>query len=378
MKILFYSIILSFGLTLQASDQKEDLNKAIGDLTLAIKKYKDGLNKKNKPKILKKEKAVQKIEKKIDEKLKEKIEEIDIKPTNFFEIKKEHRILDTIARLLAEELSNDINSPSYSVAWVKNRLGKTALAVAINEKKYLNKGNLVKALRNIRKDSFLLANSTRGDLNKFIKEKVLVLNELIKKIEKTKNKYKFRRLEKEYHLIRKDVDLIKLFQSTLPKGKKYNPKVAKFLNNINKDNCLLLDSYDSIIHSELSVVRYILETNSYFGYIKNSRNEDIPYQYIGSSKKSCAKCVSLINGKNDLIGINNLTDKTHMAIFLRGYNPYAYPGKYFIPGWSKRINNKSEKWIKKQLKDLPWINKLNIGQKFVSKTESLSQSDDEQ
>lgn len=367
MKILFYSLILSFGLTLKAGDQKEeDLNKAINKLTLAINGYTQKLT------LLK--------EKKIKEKAKEKVDEkIEEKPTIFFfVIKKEHRILDTIARLLAQELSNDINSPSYSVAWVKNKSGKTALAVAINEKKYLNKKNLIKALRNIRDNSFSLANYTKGDLDEFIKKNVLALNELVEKIENCKNKNELRRLKKKYHKIRNDVDLIKLFQSTLPKGKKYNPKVAKFLNNINRNNCLLLDSYDSTIHSELSVIRYILETNSYYGYIKNSNGHEIPYQYIGNSKKCCAKCTSLINGKHDLIGINNLTDKTHMAFFFRGHNPYSYPGKYYIPGWSKRINDKPEKWIKKQLKDLPWINKLEKGQKFVLTLEDISQSDDEQ
>jgi len=292
-----------------------------------------------------------------------------------FKLKRKHRTLDRIARLLSRELSGHYKTASYSVAWVKNEYGQPALAISMKND-YVSQKNIIRALENIMKDSRHAADDTPGNLDEVIKKERVSLKKIIAQISTTSDEIKLKKLKKQYYVLRKKIDQLKLFLCTRPAHKKYDRRAGQFFTMIRWDDVLQIGNKHGN-HSELVLVGYVCYNNSILGYIENDRGQKIPYQYIGNSMNTCGSCTALINGNEKITGINNISDENNIAIFTRGHHHHLYFYDFPVPGWACSINKKSYKEILKLMSDSPNINEIPSNRLFVLTTHDVSDSDEE-
>lgn len=235
-------------------------------------------------------------------------------------LSKGHRLLDTIARLIAKELALlDMPAGSLSVALVVDTLGRDQLVVST--KRVVPSSVVIKALKNAYEKSVLLS------------EEILDKNSFMRAEKAQFNKKLGHKSSKDH---RSNVDKIKLI-----KAMKKTPRNAlerrlqKFLLTDDQNFNVLPLSNPFWFHSEINLVDYLREQNAPLGNLPAPNNT--PYQYIGGSLNTCGKCNAIFRGDDGVVGINERPMLSKMLIFTRAFYNCGYPG-YVVPSWSVELN----------------------------------------
>ena len=168
-----------------------------------------------------------------------------INPTQNKLIKKGHRLMDTLARLLSREIGIGIGDTagSISLALIPNN-GDVKLI--ISTKSTRSNKQLLLALQNVIKYSNKLYNSV-NDLNKYIKNEKRNITNII---DQSSNIWKNHR---------QNIDKIKLAIALNARNSVDNIELllVNILNNFNEQNVIILDNPFNL-HSELNIINYLL------------------------------------------------------------------------------------------------------------------------
>jgi hypothetical protein len=249
-------------------------------------------------------------------------------------LEKGHRMLDTLARLVAAELAFD---------W-EHTAGSVSLVLLPQEE---HGGKLVIATRASRANAFL-HKSLALIIDKAIKigttDEAIALKEISKnqyrqiwqEIEKNSNDPHIKHLLNQTRDLRYTIDLATL--SLFLKNPKPDPICAslfKILSSLKDEQIVILENPFNL-HSEMVMAEYLRASKKRLGEIPFMQGK-VPYQYIGGSLLNCAKCDVLLRGDDTIIGLNR-APKVEMVFFTRGSYNILYPN-YLIHRQSCLINN---------------------------------------
>jgi hypothetical protein len=279
------------------------------------------------------------------------------------ELSKEHRLLDTIARLLSQELY----SGSTSVLVVcEDGIDKLLITTKHNRNQEL----VFTALQNMLVTSNKIGKKIDDDFFRKHREDIINISTAREQCSDKEHRFLFGKQKKS----RKKIDHAKLFIAmNNPKSSSaiYN-SIINILNNVTEKNILVVDNPFKL-HSELKAIEYVLHNGLFLDYVTRD-GKQIPYQYIGGSLLTCGKCKALISGNDSIHGINSLSDTNNIAFFTRGSYSAGYPG-YIIPWWAVNVNHNSSRNIRTLLNACPPTQSYSLLEYFNSKEAEMSESE---
>lgn len=316
------------------------------------------------------------------------------------ELKKEHRILDTIARLLIQELRrNGIDLGSVSIALIRED-GIDKLAVAF--KRYPIECEdtewFFQALNNLlyysinswNEEEYISAEKRNFRiamyyLNYPMKNSWASYQKLVARqnIDKTKFK-KF--LLMDFRTLPGN-DICRRIQKIFVE--KYLNERGRLIISANKldaENILLVNNLpvkkNISYHSEIALAEYLLDNRLYLGHLETD-NSIKPYQYIGSSFKMCSMCNAVIRGRiskdgNLLIKGYNQHPDIPLLIFLRGNYDFFYP-KYLITKRTRELNPCELFILEYNLRySSKPSNSVQLGKIIIEQSVDISDTDEEE
>lgn len=285
-------------------------------------------------------------------------------------LEKGHRLLDTLARLLAGEISH-LYSPagSVSVAIVNDKESNDQLI--ISTKKFVPEWLINNAIKKVYENSESFYEKV-ADHNKFIKAQRNFLldnrgHSRFKREREKIDRIKFiRALKKETP----DSALELRFKNLFSRGHDaLNFQVLPNPLNIGNQKNLM------VFHSEINLANFIFANQKPLDTIASSLG-DLPYQYIGGSLKNCGKCNAMFRGWGNIRGINEDFNRYKILIFTAG-NYHFVDGGYTLPHWSMNTNHATAKHLTENLKGIPSIDTISPEQRSSVQQIDLSESDDE-
>ena len=291
-------------------------------------------------------------------------------------LEKVHRLLDTCARLLAREMALGAKNASGSVSLaLVNEQGVYKLLISTKNNR-ANK-DAISSLQNVLYYSNKFAQQI-SDIPGFIRTQKIALKKTQYSIGIGEDDTSLQDFIKQQKQLRQEIDKLKLSTSLYSKGEKtpIERNLINILLNPNSNNTIVLDNpFD--YHSELNAISYILEHDLYLDRVKNSQGMLVPYQYIGGSMLTCAKCKALISGQKDIVGINNWSDPYNISIFTRGHYKSGYPC-FTLPEWAVAANKTSRQILGTRLDGISVPSrKLPNNELFKIQEADLSDSDGE-
>ncbi len=289
------------------------------------------------------------------------------------EITRGHRMLDRLARLLAFELSLDIE---YSA-------GSISLALVPREDKLIIATKANRANANLFNALLSIAEKAQAESTNHIQEEIKGRKEEFNQIWQTINQDERHPgvavLLKRGRKVRNVIDNKKLAVMMHEKnhGDFIQKSLSKVLLALKAEHVIILDN-PSNLHSELVLAEYLRITKKYLGSI-NTDLGVVTYQYMAGSLLNCAKCDALLRGENNIHGLNR-APTLEMALFSRGSYKVLYPG-YVVPQHSCLINKMDRrqmtKWLNKiQGEDgttIPYVRKVRMQQMSLSESEGDSE-----
>lgn len=247
-----------------------------------------------------------------------------------FVLHKDHRMLDTLARLLSRELClSGEPTGSVSIALINDK-GQDKLAVALKHTRR-DVAPVLTGLKNVVTYSNILARKVKDNFNDFMKEKVSTIAEvdqnLLNKDHRDIKKSSHNRIE-----ARQDIDKIKFHlylasADTTPLKK----RIKAILSKIDESNIILVDNALNY-HSEIALADYLIEHGLELGFLAEKATAK-KFQYIGNSIKMCSKCTGILRGVKNVLGFSE-----SMIFHFRGSFNIGYPN-YMIPARALKINH---------------------------------------
>lgn len=261
-------------------------------------------------------------------------------------LRKSHRLLDTLSRLLANVLAIEYENASKSLSLMLfpgQSLDKLIVATKANRAN----SYIIEALKEIVIQARDEANHTTSI--KVLKERNRQIWENIKTAPSQKQR---RELLQEARSSRYKIDLKKLYMAL--NSTDSDPILRAFknvLNNISADSVVILPNPYNY-HSEMVLTEYLQLKKVPLGFIEWNA-ASIPYQYLGGDLLNCAHCNACLKGAKGIHGLNR-APKIDMIMFTRGSYMATYPG--YVPSRRVCLINQVNKFtLLKSLKEIDGI-----------------------
>lgn len=289
-----------------------------------------------------------------------------------FVLRKEHRLLDTIARLLTRELSLNVDAAgSLSVALINDN-GQDKLAIALKHTRS-DVLPIIKALNNIVFYSERLAGIV-SNVDVFIDRNKAIINQADKDLRVLEDG-RIRAAAKSRIEARQNIDKIKLIMfiqghaSTVGETRLQN----LFNHGFDESNVVLAKNVLNY-HSEIAMADFLIDGQYELGQLGTKKGGSIKFQYIGNSIKMCSKCTGIINGGKNIRGYNQ--DAPFVIFFAGSYN-VGYPS-YMVPERALKLN-RCDRWqLSTRLDSLGRPSKsISLGKLILEQNLDVSDSEEE-
>lgn len=263
----------------------------------------------------------------------------------YLTLTREHRRLDTLARLVANEIHYDAARPDA---------GTIALALVdingvdhlvITQKRRTQPIHLINAL----KDVLTVSRDYFAQLHD-VEDKLIQLQKKAREVkERLLTSDDDRALIKAFYETRLAIDRIKFMKmiSSTHKPGTIQARLSNLFGNgngIGDSRVTVLENLYSQ-HPEINVADYVIKNGMHLDATPESNNK---YQYIGLSMLNCGMCDAMLRGNFGLRGINE--SNARITIFTRGHYNYGYP-HYSFPNRCCQINNLRPVEIRSVLND---------------------------
>jgi hypothetical protein len=243
-------------------------------------------------------------------------------------LQKGHRLLDTLARLIAMQLRhNKSYAGSLSLVFTQNNL-------LISTKRNVSREEITKALQHVLND-LMIYKERDFKYNNLIKREKAKIKHLKQKLMERTNMSNYTELVGQILTTRASIDKIKFMRAlSFDYTDDLSQHIKRFFSSSNYEQGVIVINNPEGFHSEIQLATYVKEQGLCWKKLEAS---SIAYQYIGGSMRSCCFCDSLIRGAPGVNGLNEQADKK-MVFFIRSSYP-ASNDSYNLPAWSLELNN---------------------------------------